>query len=258
MDTSKRTLKLPGGLNNGRILQTVFSVAIVLATLFTVFPLNALSASISSRLSLLLTPQPEGFLSVPTSQQALRIGIVAGHWGNDSGAVCEDGTREVDINLEIATFVKQKATALGYSVDLLEEFDPRLTNYQAVLLISIHNDSCEYKNDLATGFKVAASGNIDDPNRVSRLTACLRDRYQRITGLQFHQGSITEDMTAYHAFNEINPFTVAAIIETGFLNLDYVFLTQHPDAAADGIVAGILCYMNTEDVGPDSAPTGSP
>ena len=258
MDSSNQSDHIHSEVPSGRILQTVLSVAVVLATLFTAFPLNTLSASISSRLSLLLTPQPEAFLAVPTSQQALRIGIVAGHWGNDPGAVCPDGTKEVDVNLKIATLVKQKMTALGYLVDLLEEFDPRLNDYQAVLLLSIHNDSCEYKNDQATGFKVAASGNTDDPNRVSRLTACLRDRYQRITSLPFHQGSITVDMTEYHAFSEINPFTVAAIIETGFLNLDYVLLTQRPDLVADGIVAGILCYVNIEGVAPTSEPTSTP
>ena len=49
--------------------------------------------------------------------------------------------------------------------------------------------------------------------------ACLVDRYQRATSLAFHSGSITADMRQYHAFSEIDPNTIAGIIETGFLDL---------------------------------------
>jgi N-acetylmuramoyl-L-alanine amidase len=54
-----------------------------------------------------------------------RIGIVAGHWGNDSGAVCADGLTEEKVNLRIATLVQQYLIAEGYEVDLLQEFDKR-------------------------------------------------------------------------------------------------------------------------------------
>jgi N-acetylmuramoyl-L-alanine amidase len=57
-------------------------------------------------------------------------------------------------------------------------------------------------------------------------------------------------MTFYHAFDEISPNTTAAIIETGFLNLDYEILTQQPDLVATGIVNGILCYINNESINP--------
>ncbi|MBM3152408.1 MAG: N-acetylmuramoyl-L-alanine amidase [Chloroflexi bacterium] len=236
----------PGNL---RILQNAVSVAILMATLFVAFPAGALSTGITDRLSLMLTPQPAQDVQVaPTEQTVLRIGIVAGHWGYDSGAVCTDGTTEVEVNLNLATLVQQKLTAFGYKVDLLEEFDSRLQGYQAVLLVSIHNDSCTYINDQATGFKVAASMSSRDPNRASRLTACLRDRYAQATGLPFHPGSITVDMTQYHSFNEIDPVTTAAIIETGFMNLDFAILTREPVRVADGIVAGIICYLNNENV----------
>jgi N-acetylmuramoyl-L-alanine amidase len=55
-------------------------------------------------------------------------------------------------------------------------------------------------------------------------------------------------MSGYHAFDEINPETPAAIIETGFLNLDRQILTQNPSLIAKGISDGILCYLGKESL----------
>jgi len=165
---------------------------------------------------------------------------------------------EADVNYKIASLVVQKLTKLGFQVDLLNEFDTRLNGYRAVAIVSIHNDSCQYINDQATGFKVAAALNTRDANRASRLLACLQYRYQSATGMPFHAGSITPDMTSYHAFSEIDPNTVAAIIETGFLNLDQEILTQHTDQVADGVVNGILCFVNNENIEPTPTPTFTP
>ena len=54
-------------------------------------------------------------------------------------------------------------------------------------------------------------------------------------------------MTSYHAFEEVHPDNAAAIIETGFLNLDRLMLTQQPDVLAEGIAKGVLCYIRNED-----------
>ncbi len=238
-------------------------LAVLLATVFVAWtPTSITAASFSDKLALLLTPQAASNPPGPV-QPAIRIGIVSGHRGNDSGAVCVDSTgkvtlTEADVNFKIATLVQQKLNDRGYQVDLLNEFDTRLNGYRAVAIVSIHNDSCQYINDQATGFKVAAALNTRDTNRASRLLSCLVDRYQTATGLPFHSGSITPDMTSYHAFDEIDPNTVAAIIETGFLNLDRDILTQHTDQVADGVVNGILCYVNNENVVPTPVPTPSP
>jgi N-acetylmuramoyl-L-alanine amidase len=245
-------------------IMPTLGVAILLATLFTSFsPASFSTASLSDKLALLLTPQPAGNAPGAVPQQALRIGIVSGHRGNDSGAVCTDpdGTvtlTEADVNYKIATLVQQKLTERGFQVDLLNEFDTRLNGYRAVAIVSIHNDSCQVINDQATGFKVAAAVNTRDVNRANRLLACLVDRYGHATGLPFHANSITPDMTSYHAFNEIDPNTIAAIIETGFLNLDREILTQHTDQVADGVVNGILCFVNNENIEPTPAPTFAP
>jgi N-acetylmuramoyl-L-alanine amidase len=253
LSTPRRT---DGHVHAGSIVQTTFSVAFLLATLFVAFSPRMFSGDFGSVISHLLTPQPDGALAIPTSQTQIRVGIVAGHWGHDAGAVCPDGVTEQEVNLAIASLVQQKLTARGYQVDLLQEFDPRLSDYSAAVLVSIHNDTCDYVDENATGFKVAAAVSTHDPNSANRLTSCIRDRYATITGLTFRPGNITRDMTDYHAFQEINTATTAAIIETGFLNKDFDLLTRHPDVVSDGVVAGILCFVNNESVSP--APTLTP
>ncbi len=239
-------------------------VAMLLATLFTAWTPNSLFASnLQEQLRLILTPQAPAAAVINTPQPQLRIGIVAGHNGNDSGAVCtnEDGEvdlTEAEVNLEIAELVKKNLEAQNFQVDLLNEFDTRLNGYRAVALVSIHNDSCEYINDEATGFKVASSLDTRDINRAQRLTACLVDRYQNATRLKFHAGSITADMREYHAFSEIDPNTITAIIETGFLNLDRSLLTKQTELVASGVTEGILCFVNNESVMPTPFPTPAP
>jgi N-acetylmuramoyl-L-alanine amidase len=233
-----------------RVLQTTFSVAILLATLFVGFSPKMFSSNLIS--SWLTAQEPSGPLPVTTQGPAKPIGIVSGHWGNgnDPGAVCPDGTNEHDVNLAIASLVRQKLEARGYRVDLLQEFDPRLEAYNAELLLSIHADTCDVIDSQATGFKVAASSYSRDQRLASRLTACLNDRYASATGLRINTEGITVNMTDYHAFTVIDPATPAAIIETGFLNLDRIILVSHPDVVADGIVSGVMCFINNESVKP--------
>lgn len=243
---------------------TTLGVAVLLATLFTAWtPTGLFASNLQEQLRLMLTPQAGPIIPVTTPQPQLRIGIVAGHNGNDSGAVCLDGEghvtlTEAEINLKIASIVQNQLVEQGYQVDLLNEFDTRLNGYRAVALVSIHNDSCDYINDQATGFKVASSMDTRDINRAQRLTACLVDRYERITGLRFHAGSITADMREYHAFSEIDPNTITAIIETGFLNLDRQILTEQTNRVAEGVVQGILCFVTNESVQPTPVPTFVP
>ncbi len=233
-------------------MQTALAAAFVVATLFTIWtPGSLVEGSLESRMALALQSASGNYenLAEATAESAIdngpkNIGIVAGHYGFDSGAVCSNGSTEAASNLEIATLVQKKLTDMGYTVDLLEEFDDRLEGYQAAVLLSIHLDSCEYINDLATGYKVASA--LSDQNMATsqRLTTCLSEQYGEVTGLAYHAGSVTDDMTYYHAFAEINPQTPAAIIEAGFLNMDYQMITENPELIADGIVAGLLCFLN--------------
>lgn len=234
-------------------LTTVFAVSALLATLFTAWtPLGLLPSGVSEWVANMLTGnsgQTAGnTFPTPTPRPRPRIGIVAGHWGGaDPGAVCTDGLREVDITLEVATRVQQDLTAAGFDVDLLEEFDDRLEGYEALALVSIHADTCQFIDDNATGFKVAAALASLSPEKASRLVACITNRYETVTDLRFHAGSVSTHMTSYHAFDEINGETTAAIIEVGFMNLDRQILTQQPNLLAEGITKGVLCYIYNED-----------
>jgi N-acetylmuramoyl-L-alanine amidase len=57
-------------------------------------------------------------------------------------------------------------------------------------------------------------------------------------------------MTSYHAFGEVDQNTPAVIIETGFMNQDRDLLTNNPSLVARGITAGIMCYLNREEISP--------
>jgi len=248
--------------NFWRGLQTTLGAAFIVATLFTLWmPGSLVESSLEARLveafgsgssedSSLFETTPDA-----TAQAQLnRIGVVAGHYGSDPGAVCSSGLTEAEMNLKIATLVQKDLSDRGYEVDLLEEFDDRLWGYRGAVVVSIHLDSCEYVNDQATGYKVAAALSSQNVAASQRLTACLSERYGEITGLPYHAGSVTDDMTYYHAFSEIDPVTTAAIIEAGFLNRDYRFITEETDRMAEGITAGILCYLNQEAIHPDQNP----
>jgi N-acetylmuramoyl-L-alanine amidase len=75
------------------------------------------------------------------------------------------------------------------------------------------------------------------------VVACLNREYALQTGLPQHPSSITDNMTDYHAFNQIDPHTPGAIIETGFLLDDRLLLEQKPKVVARGIAAGIMCFL---------------
>lgn len=178
-----------------------------------------------------------------------RIGIVAGHWGSDDGASCSDGLTEVEVNLSVAELVVQSLRGLGYRVDLLEEYDDRLDDYLADALVSIHADSCKQFVDATpppTGFKVASVVDSVVPEEEQRLVECLTEAYAERTGMVIHENSITGHMTGYHTFYAIDGHTPGAIIETGFLWLDRDLLTQQPDLVAQGIVDGIVCFVEGE------------
>lgn len=170
----------------------------------------------------------------------IRIGLISGHQGNDSGAVCADGLTEAQINAGIVDKVTANLSALGIRTDDLDEFDPRLENYVATAVVSVHADSCDYINELATGFKVSGSGLTDS----TPLTICMEDAYRRATQMEYHANTITPDMADYHAFRKLAPGTQSLIIEVGFMNLDREMLTTNADVPAQGITDGILCFLN--------------
>ena len=239
------------------IIPIVLLIASVAATLFTAWTPGGTSGTYTQEQQIIQIQAPTVTPTIglaATSSSDPVIGIVSGHWGNDSGAVCADGLTEAEVNQNIATLVQNILIDAGYEVDLLREFDPILDGYTASAVVSIHADSCSFINDQATGFKVATALARSNRESSTYLAACLRSRYAQITEMPMHTTSLTSDMTSYHAFNEIDDETPAAIIETGFLNLDRQFLTEQPEVAAQGIAAGILCFLNNEPITPTLSP----
>lgn len=258
-----------------RSMGAMLGAAAVIATLFTWWTPTAFLPSESvDQLSLALATQssqeilvtfvptltPLGSDNAGAGGRLNNIGIVSGHRGihpvsglPDSGAVCADGLTEQAVVEEVSVQVAGLLTDYGYRVDILDEFDARLQDYRALAMVSIHADSCEYINELATGFKVASFIASQTPDADRRLVGCLINRYGDTTNMPFHANTVTRDMTEYHSFAEIAPETPGAIVEIGFMYLDRELLTTHADVVALGVARGILCYLRDEPIGGETA-----
>ena len=180
-----------------------------------------------------------------------QVAIISGHWGFDSGAVCDDGVTEDQVNREVALRVAKLLEQSGVSVEVLNEYDPRLEGLKVQALVSIHADSCIDQS----GFKVASAEQTVIPDQDALLVSCLREAYAQTTGLAFRATAITKDMTQYHAFQRVADETPGAIIETGYLGGDRALLLENPDLAAQGIAAGVLCFLDAQA---EAAKTPSP
>jgi N-acetylmuramoyl-L-alanine amidase len=194
----------------------------------------------SSPIAPIYKPVAPAVQQVQQSPPPLLIGIIAGHRGSDSGTECEDGLTEVQVTSGIAERLVLQLNDEGIPAETLDEFDVKLENYNATALVSIHIDSCDYINDLATGFKIAGSPLTDS----SSLSICVQEAYASASQLPYHPNSITPHMANYHAFYKISSGTPAIIIEIGFLHLDRERLTFGSDILVQGLADGIMCFLN--------------
>ncbi len=245
----RNAVSLVGGFVRSVIV--VVAAAGLMATIFTWWtPSQFIASDVRSELSIAqatsqATLEPTG---LPTPNWFRRIGIVSGHRGpeGDPGAVCPDGLTEASINFEVAQRVVRNLRALGYSVDLLDEFDSRLDNYQAAALVSIHANTCQTwpGGEVVSGYLIAAAAARESARGEDNiLVECVARYYQQATGLQRREGT-TVDMTDYHTFREIHALTPASIIELGFMLADRALLTEQTDAMAQGITDGVLCFLD--------------
>lgn len=208
----------------------------------------------------LYTAQPT---ALPTPNWLRKIGIVSGHRGpeNDPGAVCEENgvviLTEAEVNFAVAQIVVQKLRARGFSVDLLDEFDARLDNYQAAALVSIHANTCKDWGERVSGFLVAKAAARPEGGLDTLLAECIAGTYGTATGLE-RRTTLTVDMTDYHSFREIHALTPAAIIELGFLKDDRELLTQHQEVLGQAITDGIMCFLEPRDRPSGEAITATP
>jgi len=261
----RRTVGVVGGVLRSAII--VSAAALLTATIFTWWtPTGFLPGGVRADLSIAIATSAAAETggaavggSVPgipaaimTPNYARVIGVVSGHRGpqNDPGAVCPDGLTEAEINFAVAERVVDALRARGYSVDLLDEFDARLDNYQAAALVSIHANTCRDFGELVTGYLVAGpAARITTRGSDQLLVDCISRHYGSATGLQRHEG-VTMDMTHYHNFRAIHPLTPAAILELGFMLADRDVLTNHQDAMARGVIGGILCFIEPAALAP--------
>lgn len=188
------------------------------------------------------SPSVANWLAGLRSESPL-VGIIAGHWQNDSGAVCPDGLQEVEINLAIARKVADLLRKQGYRAEVLPEYSPKLNGYRAAALISIHCDSC--LEDLS-GFKIARMTHSSKPELEDQLVNALYASYAEATGLKPHLNTITDAMREYHALRRIAPETPGAIIECGFMGGDRYLLTEEQDRVAVGIVNGLVTFLREQ------------
>ncbi len=245
----QRTVGMLGGII--RSLVVVLIAAGLMATIFTWWtPSQFLADDVKQELSIaqatgLVTAAPT---IIPTPNWLKRVGIVSGHRGPqvppDPGAVCPDGLTEASVTFAVSQLVVRNLRAQGYSVDLLDEFDPRLDDYQAAALVSIHANTCQvWPGEVVSGYliaRAAARSTIQGNDDV--LVNCVAQYYGQATGLERRDG-VTVDMTDYHTFREIHPLTPATILELGFLLADRAVLTDKQEEMARGITDGILCFL---------------
>jgi N-acetylmuramoyl-L-alanine amidase len=245
----QRTVGTLGGIIRTFIVGLI--AAGLMATIFTwLTPTEFLTAGVKQELSIAQATGEVAIVptSIPTPNWSKRIGIVSGHRGPqvppDPGAVCPDGLTEASITFAVSQLVVLNLRSRGYSVDLLDEFDPRLENYQAATLVSIHANTCQvWPGEVVSGYLIArAAARSSAQGNDDILVDCVAQYYAQTTGLQRREG-LTVDMTDYHTFREIHPLTPAAIIELGFMLADRPVLTEKQAEMAQGITNGILCFL---------------
>ena len=190
---------------------------------------------------------------VQTPQWLRRIGIVSGHHGRgqnldyDPGAVCYDEYKRVtlteeSINYAVSTRVVNNLEALNFTVDMLDEFDPRLVDYRADALVSIHANSCIDFGEVVSGYIVSKSDARPETGNDVFLRECIALNYAANIPLE-RSFNETEDMVNNHAWRKIHPLTPGVILEMGFMLADKEVLTTQHDLLAHAITMGILCYI---------------
>ncbi len=269
----KRNYTLITVVSTLRSMIMVFAVAVIVGTIFTSFTSNeSLSAAARNNLAIAQVTEERRQIeptSLPTPAWFNRIGIVPGHSGiatygitaghPDPGATCPDGFTELQVTTAVASKVVAALRGRGYTVDVFDEWDLKLDHpepYQGAAFLSLHADSCGDFNDgfKHSGFKLSnptLRATVRDQDL--RFMDCLRDHYGTATGLPYAEYSVTENMTNYHSFHQIAQRTPAGIIELGFLHDDRDVLQNHADKLAQGIVNGLLCFLD-----PKSLATNTP
>ena len=225
------------------MVRSVIITAVAMATLFTFWNPHGFFSTPNSTV-LLPTPANTGSSSVSNSR--ILIGIQIGHYKHNEGYTCPDGIKEVDVDYIVANKVSLLLGASQIATEVMNEYDLNLINFKADALISIHTRSCTDPSAAASGFSIATSISAKETEKTNNLAACMAEQYAKNTGLAFSYQVIPDDEVNSHTFLDINPQTPAIQIETGSLAVDRGILMEGSDRVANGITAGILCYLKNQ------------
>ncbi len=180
------------------------------------------------------------------------IGILPGHYGFDSGFKCGaeyNFVKESDVNLRIAVMVRDYLETNGYTVDFLHEFDPALSDYTGLALVSIHANSCDTSDNRLSGFNVTTGGENKYPSESKRLNDCLTYHYSQNSGLYYLGENYSTGEEMLYSFDTVNDYTTISVIHTGYLGNDYRTISEKTASLAKGIADGIICYVENDSVG---------
>ena len=189
-----------------------------------------------------------------------RVGIQIGHLQaaelpaelsrlrNSTGAYAA-GVAELEINIAVAQAAAALLEAEGVEVELLPATIP--PGFDADAFIAIHTDGNH--STAARGYKVSPPWRASPASRL--LVAALHEHYGQATGLPVDLNGVSHNMRGYYAFNSyryrhaIANTTPAAIMELGYVSNaeDRVYLRENSAAAAEGLVEGVLSYLQRRD-----------
>lgn len=190
-----------------------------------------------------------------------KVGLQVGHWKNDElpeelerligrTGSSGGGKSEWEVNLKIAEETKKILEEKGIQVELLPATVPE--DFWADAFVSIHADGSESPH--TTGYKAAAPRR-DFSGKAEKLVELIEEEYEKATGL-VKDPNVTRNMRGYYAFawwrydHAVHPMTPSVILETGFLTnpSDRKTIVDKPEISAQGLAAGILNYLQSEQL----------
>lgn len=197
------------------------------------------------------------------TQSNIPIIIDAGHGGEDSGAVADDGTMEKTLNLDIALRLRELFAVAGYQVYMTRTEDVSLcedefikkedmnnriqlsTEHPQALFISIHLN--KFSMQQYSGAQVFYSDNHEDSYLLAQsIQETIKNNLQPNNSRQVKLGN--DNSILLRLINQ-----PAVIVEGGFLsNKEELALLQSEQYRAKlsyCIFMGIIAYQQKKDVG---------
>lgn len=227
-----------------------------------------LSFAVASAVILAVFSAINGFNVIATQAEAetkpkvQTVVIDAGHGGEDSGAVAEDGTLEKDINLDISIKLEKMLTACGFNVIMTRDKDisvytdgdttrtrkvsdmkNRLSVYNAEndnIVISIHQN--KFTQSKYSGTQVFYS--VTD-EKSKTLAESIKTSVTSMLQPSNYRETKPADKNIYLLYNAKVP---AVIVECGFLSnpqeLSQLKDEQYRSKLAFSVFCGFLDYYN--------------